>query len=110
MDRRKFLRGITTAAGATAGLDLAAQAALAKPSHGAPSNTAKETHFVSWRVTGFYCVTCAVGLEVMLKGMRGVTRATAAWPSGHVTVGFDEHLVSEKTLREFIAVCGFSVA
>lgn len=100
MDRRKFLSGITTAAGATAGMAAA----------GTPSHAAKETHTLNWQVNGFYCVTCAVGLEVMLKGMKGVTRATAVWPSGKVTLGYDEHLISEKTLREFIVVCGFSVA
>jgi hypothetical protein len=105
MNRRKFLRGITVTAGASAGLDLAAPA-----SHSEPIQHAHENRFVNWRVMGFYCVTCAVGLEVMLRGMKGVTRAAAVWPSGHVTVGFDDRLISEKALREFIAECGFSIA
>jgi len=111
MDRTKVSTGITSAAGATAGLtsSLGAaetpKAAPQKSAHGA-----KETRFVSWQVKGFYCVTCAVGLETMLKGTKGVTRATAEWPSGHVTIGFDEREVGEKTLRDFIAKCGFTVA
>ena len=92
MDRRKFLRGLT----ATAGVVQAA--------------TPRETRLVHWNVKGFYCVTCAVGLEVMLKDVAGVTRARALWPSGQVTVGFDDRLITERKLREFVGKCGFSVA
>jgi hypothetical protein len=51
-----------------------------------------------------------LGLEVMLKGIKGVDARHRGVASGHVTIGFDERLVSEKALREFIVVCGFSVA
>ena len=99
MDRRKFLSGVTAAAGATAvGVETASAA------------TAKETRSVTWHVKGFTCITCSVGLEVMLRGLNGVTRATASYPENKVTVGFDEHLMKEQTIREFISVCGFTVA
>jgi len=51
-----------------------------------------------------------VGLEVMLRGLNGVTRAKASYPEANVAIGFDANLTSEKTLRDFIAKCGFSVA
>jgi Cu+-exporting ATPase len=110
MDRRKFLTGITSAAGATAGLTSSLGAAQAPKATEKSTHGTKETRFVDWHVKGFYCVTCAVGLETMLKGLKGVTRASAEWPSGHTTIGFDQGQVTEKTLREFIAKCGFSVA
>lgn len=98
MDRRNFLCKVT-AAGTVAAAG--ASAAVPKP---------KETRVVNWKVNGFYCITCSVGLEVMLRGMPGVTRASAAYPANTVVIGFDEHMVTEKTLRDFISTCGFSVA
>ena len=96
MDRRDFICRVT-AAGA-AGMNLAEAAAI------------KETKTVTYRVKGFSCVTCAVGLEVMLRQQKGVTRATATYPEGRVVIGFDENVTSEKALKEFIVQCGFSVA
>jgi hypothetical protein len=57
---------------------------------------------------GFTCVTCAVGLKVMLRGLKGVTRAKASYPQANVAIGFDANLTSEKALKDFIANCGFS--
>jgi Cu+-exporting ATPase len=97
MDRRNFIR-VTTATTTAAGLGVASAAAP------------KESKSVQYKINGFTCITCAVGLEVMLKGMKGVTRVTASYPENSVTIGFDEHVTTEKTLKEFISVCGFSVA
>jgi copper chaperone CopZ len=96
MDRRNFLRGVTTATTA---------ASLGVASAAAP----KESRSVTYRVKGFTCITCAVGLEVMLKGLNGVTRASASYPANTVSIGFDEHVTTEKTVKDFISVCGFSV-
>jgi copper chaperone CopZ len=95
MDRRNFICRITT--GTAAGLTLA---------EAAPP---KENRSVTYKVKGFTCVTCAVGLEVMLRGLKGVTRAKAGYPEANVAIGFDANLISEKTLKDFIANCGFSV-
>jgi Cu+-exporting ATPase len=99
MDRRKFLCRVT-AAGTGAGIGAAA----------APPSKAKENAAVTYSVKGFTCITCAVGLEVMLRGFRGVTRATASYPENKVSIGYDSRQVTEKTLKAFIAKCGFSVA
>jgi Cu+-exporting ATPase len=98
MDRRSFLYGISAVGAAPAAVD------AANPP--APKENAK----VEWKVSGFTCITCAVGLEVMLKGMKGVARAKATWPANEVSIGYDRNLTNEKTLRDFIAVCGFQVA
>jgi copper chaperone CopZ len=64
---------------------------------------------VRWRITGFTCVTCATGLEVMLERMRGVVRAAASYPEGRVTIQFRPHVVDEATLRAFLQQTGFTV-
>jgi copper chaperone CopZ len=94
MVRRDFIQKLTAAGGATTGLVKAA----------APA------HSVTYQVKGFTCITCAVGLEVVLKGFRGVSAAKASYPEGKVIVGFDPKVTSEETIRTFInKATGFSV-
>ena len=89
MVRRDFIHGVGFAVGSARG--------------------AKST--VEFQVRGFTCVTCAVGLEVVLKGLKGVADAKAAYPEGRVTVGFDPALVSAERIREFIdRATGFKVS
>jgi hypothetical protein len=95
MDRRKFICGITT--GSAAGLGLAEGAAP------------KENRSVVYKVAGFTCIMCAVGLEVMLRGLKGITRAKASYPEAKVEIGFDQGFTSERVIKEFIGKCGFSV-
>jgi anaerobic selenocysteine-containing dehydrogenase len=105
MNRRKFLnRVMGGAAGTAAGLGLA-KAGL-KLVDAAP----RENHSVAYQVKGFTCVTCATGLEVMLRQQQGVVRATASYPEAKVLIGFDKNHISEEAIREFIASCGFTVA
>jgi anaerobic selenocysteine-containing dehydrogenase len=100
MDRRSFLCGISAAAGA---VPTAATATAATPA------SPKENAVVNWKVNGFTCITCAVGLEVMLRGLNGVARVKATYPANQVSIGYDQHLTNPKTLRDFITVCGFQV-
>lgn len=90
--RRRFLQGITVAgAGAFAMAD------------------GKQSKSVTYNVKGFTCVTCAVGLEVMLRQEKGVLRAHASYPRANVQIEFDPHAVSEQKLHEYIADMGFRV-
>ena len=102
MNRRKFLQKI--GAGATAGIGLAVTG-LSMEGSGHQENRS-----VTYKVTGFTCVTCATGLEVTLLRHEGVTRARASYPEGTVVVGFDDSAISEDALKEIIADCGFCVA
>ena len=95
MDRRNFIFGVGVIG--TAGLTAA-------------DASAREATAVTWKVKGFTYITCAVGLEVMLRQQKGVTRAKASYPQNTVAIGFDGKLTSEKVLKKFIAGCGFSVA
>ena len=105
MNRRKFL---TNVMGATAGLGVAGAGTVAVRKLARPGPVENQT--VHYKVKGFTCVTCATGLEMMMMQQPGVARAQASYPHGTVVVGFDENLISEPALREFIAGCGFSVA
>jgi copper chaperone CopZ len=110
MDRRRFICQITAAAaaGAAANLELA-RVAVPRETHGSTA-AGEETRSVTYQIKGFTCITCAVGLEVMLRGLKGVTRANASYPANNVVIGFDEQVTDENELKAFIRVCGFSVA
>jgi copper chaperone CopZ len=95
MDRRNFLCKVTASA--------AGGAVLRQPAHA-------ETQRVKYAVKGFTCITCAVGLEVMLRGLKGVASASASYPENQVVISYDAHVIAEDKIREFIRVCGFSVA
>lgn len=94
MDRRNFLQRIT----------------VASASLGAAGAGAEGAHEVRFAVRGFTCVTCAVGLEVMLKQQPGVLRASASYPEGRVVIGFDSRATQAAVLRKFInQTTGFTV-
>lgn len=95
MDRRRFLSRLT-AASAAVGLDV-----------GCGAGVTRANRRVVYQVRGFTCITCAVGLEVMLRGVRGVTEASASYAEGSVAIAFDEQLTSEDALKQFIGSCGF---
>jgi Cu+-exporting ATPase len=102
MDRRNFLCKVTVAGAAIPAAAAAADAKTAQTTHA--------TNTVAWNVKGFTCITCAVGLEVMLRGLPGVAGAKATYPESKVTIQYDAHMLTEPKLREFIEVCGFKVA
>jgi copper chaperone CopZ len=63
---------------------------------------------VTWHVKGFTCITCAVGLETMLKQQMGVHSVKATYPDGIVVIQYDPASVTEAALREFISDLGFT--
>jgi copper chaperone CopZ len=96
MIRRRFL-GMMTLAGvggvvAMEGMDLA------------------EQKTVIFRISGFTCITCAVGLETLLQKERGVIRVTASYPESIATVTYHPRLTSEQSLVSFIESAGFKAA
>lgn len=42
--------------------------------------TATETRTVTYRVKGFSCITCAVGLDTMLSRHKGIVRSESTYP------------------------------
>ena len=105
MDRRGFLRRLTAAGAAGAAVDVVGCGSRTP----APS-TSSATARVTYRVQGFTCITCAVGLETMLRAVHGVTEVTASYAENTVIIGFDGRVIGEDALTQFISDCGFSVA
>jgi len=70
---------------------------------------AKETKTVRYRVKGFSCIACAVGLDTMLQKQHGVVSSESTYPEGIVSIRFGTRLVSEESLKTFIAEKGFTV-
>lgn len=68
------------------------------------------TKTVTWHIQGFTCVTCAVGLEVMLRQQKGVVSASASYPNANATIQFHPDMVSEASLRAFITETGFTAS
>jgi len=46
----------------------------------------------------------------MLRGLRGVAEATASYAENSVAIAFDDRMTNEDALKQFVSVCGFSVA
>ena len=95
MFRRQFVQLITFAgAGSLAAL--------------AGGETA-ETQTLPYRVKGFSCVPCAVGLDAMLQKQTGVKWSQSTYPQGVVTIKFDPKRITDAELRTFIGSMGFAV-
>jgi copper chaperone CopZ len=70
---------------------------------------AREIRKVTYRVKGFSCITCAVGLETMLQQQKGIVRAKASYTDARAIIEFDPELVTDIWLKAFIADMGFTV-
>jgi|HubBroStandDraft_1064217.scaffolds.fasta_scaffold376169_2 copper chaperone CopZ len=95
MFRRSFIQRFTLA---SASVGIAAATAV----QAGPAET------VTYRVKGFSCVTCAVGLDTMLQRQKGVIRSKSSYPDATTVIEFDPKLVTEKSLLAFIAEMGFT--
>ena len=95
MFRRQFVQLVSLAGAGNLAATVAAEA-----------NT---TETVTYRVKGFSCITCAVGLDAMLQRQKGVTWSRSSYPDGTVVIKFNSEEVTENLLRAFIADMGFAV-
>ena len=75
---------------------------------GVSVTSARQSKTVTYRVKGFTCPTCAVGLDTMLRRQTGVMRCKSSYPDAMTVIEFDPHLVTEKSLEAFIAELGFT--
>lgn len=66
-----------------------------------------ERRTVTFRITGFTCITCAVGLETLLEKEKGVIRAKASYPENVTVITYNPAQTSEPALADFIATTGF---
>jgi Cu+-exporting ATPase len=75
----------------------------------APAIAASNTKTVTYRIEGFTCVTCAVGLDTMLKDLKGILRSKSSYADRTSTIEFNPDLTSEPAIKGFIKEIGFSV-
>jgi Cu+-exporting ATPase len=106
MIRRQFLK-LATLTSATGLASLGALDALEKH-HQPTALDAAILATVNWHVRGFTCVTCAVGLETMLRQQKGVASVHASYPGASVTIQFRPDQISEASLQSFISELGFT--
>jgi copper chaperone CopZ len=89
MFRRKFIQKVTCAV------------AAAGPA------AARGTRTVTYRIEGFTCVTCAVGLDAMLRDRKGILGSQSSYPDKKAKVDYDPSLTSEGEIKDFIRELGF---
>jgi copper chaperone len=93
MIRRKFL-GLITLAGASSLATLKAANALEKKT-------------ATYKISGFTCITCAVGLETLLQREKGIIAARASYPDAIASVTYHPKSISEPYIVEAIEGMGF---
>jgi len=95
MFRRNFIQRITLA---SAGIGVAS----------ATTAQAGQNKTVTYHVKGFSCPTCAVGLDTMLRQQTGVIQSKSSYPEAITVIQFDPQLVTERSLKAYIAELGFT--
>lgn len=90
MERRKFIQRVTYGVGA---MGVAA---------------AKTMKTLTWRIDGFSCATCAVGLDTMLKDKKGIVRSKSSYSDRTAVIEYNPELVNETEIRAFIQELGFT--
>ncbi len=81
---------------------------LQRIAFGAGVGLAPKRSTVTYRIRGFYCVTCAVGLDTLLRQKKGVLRSKSSYANATTVIEFDPGVVTEKELKAFIAEMGFT--
>ena len=91
MIRREFIQGIAGGLGAAAA-----------------ATGAVKTKTVTYRIEGFTCVTCAVGLDALLKDQKGIVRSKSSYPGRSAVIEYNPDLINEQQIEAFIRELGFS--
>jgi copper chaperone len=69
---------------------------------------ARATKTVTYQIQGFTCVTCAVGLDAMLRDQKGIIRSKSSYPDRTATIEFNPDLITVQQIRVFIQDLGFT--
>jgi copper chaperone CopZ len=71
---------------------------------------ARGTNTVTYRIEGFTCITCAVGLDAMLREEKGIVGSQSSYPDKTAKVLFDPEVTSEDQIKDFIRGLGFKAS
>jgi Cu+-exporting ATPase len=91
MIRREFIQGIAGGLGAAAA-----------------ATSGVKTKTVTYRIEGFTCVTCAVGLDALLKDQKGIMRSKSSYLERTAVIEYNPDLINEQQIQAFIQELGFS--
>jgi copper chaperone CopZ len=91
MIRRRFIQGIACGLGAS---EVAVSASKAKT--------------VTYRIEGFTCITCAVGLDALLKEQKGIVQSKSSYSDKTAVIEYHPGLISEDRIKGFIQELGFT--
>jgi len=69
---------------------------------------ASDSKTATYSVKGFTCITCAVGLETLLRQEKGVKWVKASYPDASVIIKYEPGTVTEDKLKAYIAEMGFT--
>jgi copper chaperone CopZ len=92
MIRRQFIQGIACGLGA-----------------GQAAGKTK-TSTVTYRIEGFTCITCAVGLDTLLKEEKGIIRSKSSYPDRTSTVEYNPDLIGDEEICSRIQEFGFKAS
>lgn len=67
-----------------------------------------DSRTVAYKIKGFTCITCAVGLETLLRQQKGVVWAKASYPDASTTIKYRPAIIREDQIKEFIVGMGFT--
>jgi copper chaperone CopZ len=63
---------------------------------------------VTYKIKGFSCVTCAVGLDVMLRRNKGILRSHSTYPEAITTIEYEPAVVTPAAIQSLISEMGFT--
>ena len=63
---------------------------------------------VTYKIKGFSCVTCAAGLDVMLRRNKGILRSHSTYPEAITTIEYEPKIIDTAKIQSFIAEMGFT--
>lgn len=73
------------------------------------ASAAHTSKTVKYRIVGFTCVTCAVGLDSMLRDQKGILHSKSSYPDRSAIIDFDPDSIKEAEIKAFIQELGFRV-
>lgn len=70
--------------------------------------TEAKAQTITYKIQGFSCVTCAAGLDVMLRRNKGILRSHSTYPEAISTIEYEPKTITPTTIQSLIAEMGFT--
>lgn len=70
--------------------------------------TEAKAQTITYKIKGFSCVTCAAGLDVMLRRNKGILRSHSTYPEAITTIEYEPSIITPETIQSLIAEMGFA--